>query len=156
MTRSYALTRLLPPVRGAVALLAAGVLLTACTGGEQPADIAAPAAPAAEAPVEAPAADGAATTAKRISETGVVTIDVRTPEEFAQGHVDGARNIDVSAGAFREQVSALPRDGRYVAYCRSGNRSAAAITIMRELGFTDLTDGGGLDALLAAGAPAAS
>lgn len=156
MTRSHALTRLLPPGRGAVALLAAGLLLTACTSGEQPAGTAAPAAPAADAPAAAPAADGAATAAKLISETGVVTIDVRTPEEFAQGHVDGARNIDVSDGGFREQVSALPRDGRYVVYCRSGNRSAAAITIMRELGFTDLTDGGGLDDLLAAGAPAAS
>lgn len=134
------------------ALLAAGLLLTGCTAAEQPTQAAAPAAPTADAP----AAGGAATTAALIAQAGVVTLDVRTPEEFSQGHVDGARNIDVSAPTFRQQVSALPRDGRYVVYCRSGNRSAAAIEIMRELGFTDLTDGGALDALLAAGAPAAT
>lgn len=139
--------------RSGAALLFAALLLTACTGGDgQTSGAATSAAPAADAP----AAGEAAAAATRIDQAGVVTIDVRTAEEFAQGHVDGARNIDVSSPAFREQVSTLPRDGRYVVYCRSGNRSAAAIAIMRELGFTDLTDGGALDDLLAAGAPAAA
>lgn len=80
-------------------------------------------------------------------------IDVRTPEETAQGMVAGALNIDLQAGDFRDRIAELDRDGRYLLYCRSGNRSAQAATIMSELGFTDVVDAGGFDALVAAGAP---
>ena len=79
-----------------------------------------------------------------------VIIDVRTPGEYASGHLDGAVNIDVQSPEFDGLVSALPADGAYVVYCRSGNRSAQAFARMAGLGFTDLTDAGGLDA--AAGA----
>lgn len=75
-----------------------------------------------------------------------VIIDVRTPEEYASGHLDGAVNIDVQSPEFDGLVSALPADGDYVVYCRSGNRSAQAIARMEGLGFSDLTDAGGLDA----------
>lgn len=80
-------------------------------------------------------------------------IDVRTPEETAQGMVAGALNIDLQSGDFRDRVAELDRDGRYLLYCRSGNRSAQAAAIMSELGFSDVVDAGGFDALVAAGAP---
>ena len=73
-----------------------------------------------------------------------VIIDVRTPGEFASGHLEGAVNIDVQSASFDETVTQLPTDGEYVVYCQSGNRSAAAIDRMEGLGFTELTDAGGV------------
>jgi len=86
------------------------------------------------------------------SSTGPVTlgedaviIDVRTPAEYAEGHLQGARNIDVSSPGFADVIAELPADGEYLVYCRSGNRSAAAASIMRDHGFTSVIDGGALD-----------
>lgn len=73
-----------------------------------------------------------------------VILDVRTPEEFVEGHLAGAQNIDVSADDFDERVTQLDTDAQVVVYCRSGNRSADAVERMEGLGFTDLTDAGGL------------
>lgn len=75
-----------------------------------------------------------------------VVIDVRTAEEFASGHLEGAVNIDVQSASFDETVSELPADGEYVVYCRSGSRSAAAIDRMEGLGFTTLIDAGAVGA----------
>lgn len=69
-------------------------------------------------------------------------IDVRTPAEFASGHLDGASNIDVQSADFAAKVSQLPKDAPYVVYCRSGNRSTDAIAQMESLGFSNLLNGG--------------
>ena len=73
-----------------------------------------------------------------------VLIDVRTPAEFAEGHLAGAVNIDLQSGRFEQEIAALPLDGDYVVYCRSGNRSGQAVEIMRKLGFDNLVNAGGL------------
>lgn len=73
-----------------------------------------------------------------------VILDVRTPEEFAEGHLVGAQNIDVSADGFDDEVAQLDTDAPIVVYCRTGNRSAEAVERMEALGFTDLTDVGSL------------
>lgn len=73
-----------------------------------------------------------------------VVIDVRTPDEYASGHLEGAINIDLQSGAFEQEVQQLPVDGEYVVYCRSGNRSAQAASIMAGLGFVNVTDAGGI------------
>lgn len=78
-----------------------------------------------------------------------VIIDVRTPEEFAGGHLEGAINLDVQSASFDALASQLPTDGEYVVYCRSGNRSATAIARLEALGFTTLTNAGGIDAAAA-------
>lgn len=86
-----------------------------------------------------------------------VLIDVRTPEEFAAGHLAGAVLVDFNAPDFRDQISAYPRDVSYVIYCRSGNRSAGARAIMTELGFADVADiDGGIVAWTQAGLPITS
>lgn len=91
--------------------------------------------------------------AVEIIEAGEHTvIDVRTPAEYAAGHVDGSENIDVSAGSFEQQVEQLDKDEEYVVYCQSGNRSAQAADKMAELGFTEIVDGGGIVDLQSAGA----
>ena len=73
---------------------------------------------------------------------GTVVIDVRTPGEFASGHLEGAVNIDVQSPDFDALVGQLDPEGDYVVYCRSGNRSAQAIDRMEGLGFTDLVNAG--------------
>ncbi|MGA7687723.1 MAG: rhodanese-like domain-containing protein [Jiangellales bacterium] len=76
-----------------------------------------------------------------VAETGQATvIDVRTPQEYAAGHVAGALNINVESPTFADEIEALPKDQTYVIYCRSGNRSAAAAEQMADAGFTDLYD----------------
>ncbi len=75
-----------------------------------------------------------------------VVIDVRTPEEFAGGHLNGAINLDVQSASFDALASQLPPDGGYIVYCRSGNRAATAIARLEALGFTALTNAGGIDA----------
>ena len=83
---------------------------------------------------------------------GTMVIDVRTPAEFEAGHVVGATNIDLEAADFDQRIGALAKGGRYLVYCRSGNRSARAAARMTAAGLT-VTDGGGLDAMKQAGHP---
>ena len=77
-------------------------------------------------------------------------IDVRTPEEFAQGHLTGAINVDVQSATFDQEIQQLPTSGTYTLYCRSGNRAGAALSQMQKLGFADLTNVGGLEQAAAA------
>lgn len=82
-----------------------------------------------------------------------VIVDVRTPAEYAEGHLEGAVNIDVQSPEFTDEISELDADGDYVVYCRSGNRSAQAVSQMEAEGLT-VRDAGGLsDAESATGLP---
>ena len=65
----------------------------------------------------------------------VVVLDVRTPEEFAAGHLAGAINVDFKRDDFASRLSELDRGRTYLVYCRSGNRSTRALPILDELGF---------------------
>lgn len=78
-------------------------------------------------------------------DASTTVIDVRTPEEFASGHLDGAVNIDLSAADFDDRIAALDPSAAYVVYCRSGSRSAQAAARMADLGFDDVLDAGGLE-----------
>ncbi len=70
----------------------------------------------------------------------LVILDVRTPEEFADGHLEGAIMIDFYDDDFADQLAQLDPEVPYLLYCRSGNRSGQTATIMQELGFTDVAD----------------
>lgn len=74
-----------------------------------------------------------------------VLLDVRTPEEFAENHLQGARNVDVSAPTFVEQVRSLAQDRRIVVYCQTGNRSSQAVDRLRDANFEDVGDAGGME-----------
>ncbi len=76
---------------------------------------------------------------------GTVIIDVRTPGEFASGHLEGALNIDVQSPDFAAQVSQLDPNQEYFIYCRSGNRSGQAISQMSNMGFTSMINGGSVE-----------
>ncbi|MEA1963508.1 MAG: rhodanese-like domain-containing protein [Candidatus Aerophobetes bacterium] len=63
-------------------------------------------------------------------------IDVRTPEEYANGHIENAINLNYYSKTFRDELDKLDRSKTYFIYCRSGIRSKKALNIMKELGFT--------------------
>jgi rhodanese-related sulfurtransferase len=65
-------------------------------------------------------------------------LDIRTPEEFAAGKIEGSINIDFYASDFREQLDALDKDTHYLVYCNSGNRSGQSLSDFRDLGFTQV------------------
>jgi rhodanese-related sulfurtransferase len=81
-------------------------------------------------------------------------LDVRTPEEYAEGHVAGATLIDFSAPDFADRIGELDPAVTYVDYCRSGNRSGQSTALMAQQGFTSVNDvDGGVLAWEAAGLP---
>ena len=75
---------------------------------------------------------------KRMGHPSVVVLDVRTPEETAEGKIEGAIEIDVEDAAFDEKIQALDKDQIYLVYCRSGKRSVTACNKMAEQGFNRL------------------
>jgi len=87
-----------------------------------------------------------------VDDGGAVILDVRTPEEFAAGHLPGAININVEASDFDTKVAGLDESAETLVYCQTGNRSGVATDKMADLGFTDVSDlQGGIEAWAAAG-----
>ena len=86
------------------------------------------------------------TTAEPIDMTQVAAVvDVRTPAEWATGHLDGAVNIDIQGADFATKIDALDHAANYVVYCHSGNRAGQAVDYMKGAGFTGtLTNAGGV------------
>jgi rhodanese-related sulfurtransferase len=84
----------------------------------------------------------------------LVILDVRTPEEFAEGHIEGAVMVDFYSDTFDAELAALDPDVPYVVYCRSGNRSGQTITKMEQIGYQSVEDiDGGVVAWAGAGLP---
>lgn len=126
----------------AAASLALTVGLSGCSSDSGATETAAaaevqgPATPA-EAPAE-PVRVGVPEFANVIASPGVTIVDVRTPEEFAQGHIEGAVNIPVENPDFLDRVGELDPAGTYAVYCRSGNRSQAAVSGMSSIGINGI------------------
>ncbi|GIU44372.1 sulfurtransferase [Shewanella sairae] len=81
---------------------------------------------------------------------GALVIDVRTAEEFAQGHLPDSINIPYQQinQAFKQQN--IAKDRSVVVYCRSGNRSGIADKMLESAGFTNVYNGGGYQTLMMA------
>lgn len=126
----------MPRARWAAApLLAAALLLTGCSGDS----------------AEVTDVDAAAAS-EIVSDGQSVILDVRTPAEFAAGHLPGAINIDVESGDFADRVSGLDENEPTLVYCQTGNRSGVATDQMADLGFVELSElSGGIEAWSAAG-----
>ena len=71
---------------------------------------------------------------------GVQLVDVRTPEEFKEGHIKGFQNIDFSSETFKEDLEKLDKTQPVIVYCKSGNRSGKSCKIMKEKGFVKIYD----------------
>lgn len=129
-----------------VVAIAAPTTLTACSSGHDSAQTSS--GSTASGHLSVAAFEGAA------AKAGTTLLDVRTPGEFAAGHIAGAANVDVEASDFDERIGAFDKSGHYAVYCRSGHRSGIALEKMRTAGFTDVQDlSGGLNAWLTAGRP---
>lgn len=82
----------------------------------------------------------------------VQLVDVRTAEEYEEGHIRSAKNINYFADDFLEQFSSFDKEEPLYLYCRSGNRSAKASKQLYEAGFKNIIDlKGGYKAWKAAG-----
>jgi rhodanese-related sulfurtransferase len=134
---------------GAVVVVVVGVLLVVLSQGQS----------SAAAPVDAASASAPARV-ERIQPQGYLNqfsqqphllLDVRTPQEFASGHIPGA--INISLQTLESRLSELPTDQPIVVYCRSGNRSATAGQMLLRRGFTQLYDLGGIITWQAQGLP---
>ncbi|MCP9612712.1 rhodanese-like domain-containing protein [Coprobacter tertius] len=75
---------------------------------------------------------------KLIQEKNVQLIDVRTPEEYSAGHIQGAKNIDIKSPDFEEQIKKLDKKKPVALYCRSGRRSLDAAGRIQKLGFNEI------------------
>lgn len=92
--------------------------------------------------------------ASLLDEPNVVVLDVRTAEEFAEGHLEGAVNIDQKQDDFVEKAKAqLPVDKTIAVYCRSGRRSASASNRLAAVGYKCINLKGGIMAWKDAGRP---
>jgi phage shock protein E len=86
------------------------------------------------------------------NQTGTVVVDVRTPSEYAAGHIEGAVNIDVEAPTFDAEIANLDKNATYAVYCHSGRRSTLATDAMGKAGFTHVYNlSGGIADLQSAG-----
>ena len=79
------------------------------------------------------------------STPNAVLLDVRTPEEYRQGHIPGSRNLSLQA------IGALPgmienRETPLFVYCQSGSRSSQAVNLLRQMGYTKVQNIGGIAA----------
>ena len=68
----------------------------------------------------------------------LVILDVRTPQEYSSGHLNGSINLDFKSPSFSDQIARLDQNKAYLLYCRTGIRSARASLLMRSLGFRKL------------------
>lgn len=89
----------------------------------------------------APIEEGGTLSVKQAAEmirkdSSVVLVDVRTPEEYGQGHIKGSRQINYYEANFHSQLESLPKDKTLILYCRSGRRSAEARTFLISIGYS--------------------
>jgi rhodanese-related sulfurtransferase len=105
-------------VKKIVALIASALLIAGCSSSSSATDL------------------SVTEFSSKIAESGVVTLDVRTPGEFTEGYIEGARLIDFQSGNFENEIATLDKNATYAVYCRSGNRSGQAVKVMKDAGFS--------------------
>ena len=90
--------------------------------------------------------DGSAFKEQFTNTKNAVLLDVRTPGEFAGGTISGAENMDVMSSDFKSRLKKLSSQKTYFVFCRSGNRSAGAVSLLEEQGFKAFNLVGGISA----------
>ncbi len=107
------------------------IALISCEQGSQVAETDAPAA----GPIDL---DGARAAEVLTSDPSITVLDVRTPEEFAEGHIKGAVNIDFNGDDFEKKIGALDPAKPYLVHCASGGRSGQSLPLFEKLKFNQL------------------
>ncbi len=125
-----------------ISLLAVAGVATACSSSSSSDSVAAPQVSDAQDSAAGirlvSVADAAAIQAN--PPENLVILDVRTPEEFAEGHLAGAVMIDFYDTDFVDRLDELDPAVPYLVYCRSGSRSGQTTALMKDLGFADVAD----------------
>jgi rhodanese-related sulfurtransferase len=89
---------------------------------------------------------------QKLTGSNTLVIDVRTPQEFAEGHIEGAMNIDYYDIHFENKINAIDKSKTILVYCKSGNRSGKAATILAKNKFKNVYDlSGGITNWIASG-----
>jgi rhodanese-related sulfurtransferase len=89
---------------------------------------------------------------QKLLDTNIVLIDVRTPQEYTQGHIEGALNIDFYGDNFESEMKAIDQSKTILVYCKSGNRSGKAVSIIAKNNFKNVYDlSGGITNWIASG-----
>jgi rhodanese-related sulfurtransferase len=78
--------------------------------------------------------------AELMKKTGAQLIDVRTPREFSNGFIEGAKNIDYNGDTFEKQMKKLDKTKPVLVYCAAGGRSENAAELLQEWGFKEVYD----------------
>lgn len=87
----------------------------------------------------------------KIGSPNVQLVDVRTPQEFANGHLENAKNVNFNDPEFKQKIALLDKSKPIAVYCGVGGRSGKASKMLVELGFKDISDlAGGMTAWAAA------
>ena len=149
-TRHHSYSQSIPSMKRLLQLIAAGLasLSLSATAADKP---------AAQAAAEAPSSKRfrnveVAEWEKLRKDPAVVVLDVRTAEEFADGHMPGAINLDIRGGKFAETLAGLDKSKTYLVHCAVGGRSAKACGQMDGLKFEKVLNlSGGITAWEAAG-----
>lgn len=76
--------------------------------------------------------------AKLIAEKKATVLDIRTPEEFQEGHIAGAVNIDFTEEGFAKKIAALDKSKTYIVHCQGGGRSGRSMPVFDEAKFQNI------------------
>ncbi len=76
--------------------------------------------------------------AKQLIGNEVIFLDVRTPDEIADGKIKNCMTIDFKDAGFEQAILGLDKSKDYIVYCRSGNRSGKAVKFMQQNGFANV------------------
>ncbi|HYG36326.1 MAG TPA: rhodanese-like domain-containing protein [Clostridia bacterium] len=91
---------------------------------------------------------------KLMAKNNIVVLDIRTPEEFQDGHIAGAINIDFLDKDFEKNIAGLDKNKSYLLHCASGNRSSRSLPVLKKQQFQSIYHlDGGMNAWKKAGMP---
>lgn len=92
--------------------------------------------------------------AKMVAENKVTVLDVRTEEEFKDGHIKGAKNVDIMSKDFAEKLGAVDKSKPVLVHCQAGGRSTRSLPKLEQAGFTEIYHlDGGMNDWVKAGKP---
>lgn len=75
---------------------------------------------------------------KLIENEEIIILDVRAPWEFSEGHIEKAKNMDITDPDFSENIEKLDKNKKYLVYCKTGRRSGLALDVMIKSGFSEV------------------
>lgn len=92
---------------------------------------------------------------QNLSSNNYILLDIRTVDEFNEGHIKGAKQIDYyQTQAFSDYLDTLDKSKKYLIYCRTGRRTGLALNLFKQKGFTNVSDlKGGYNSWLASDLP---